>query len=103
MRRYQQRVDANQADVVEAFRKAGCTVAIVNDLFDLAVGYGGISMLVEVKDGNKPLKKGRQKEFHDAWTGGIRLVRGLEDVPPAVETLRRWHSAICSTRNNAPR
>ena len=94
MRRYQQRVDANQPAIVAAFRAMGCSVAVLNDLVDIAIGYGGISMLCEIKDGNKPLKKGRQADFHANWTGGIRLVRSVDDVPPTVETLKRWHSAI---------
>ena len=96
MRRYQQRVDQNQPAIVAALRKAGCSVAVLNDLVDLAIGYGGVTLLAEVKNGPKPLKKGRQAEFHASWTGGIRLLRSLGDVPPTVETLKRWHAAIVS-------
>jgi hypothetical protein len=94
LRRYRQRVDANQPAIVAALRAEGCTVAVLNDLVDLAVGFGGLTMLAEVKDGNKPLKKGRQQEFHDKWTGGVYMLRRVEDAKTCADTLKRWHKAI---------
>jgi hypothetical protein len=94
LRRYQQRVDGNTTEIVEAFRALGVSCEVVNDLFDLVVGYGGISMIVEVKMPKAKIKAGRQQKFHDRWTGGIRLVRSVEDVAATVATLRRWHSLL---------
>lgn len=94
MRRYAQRVDANQSEIVKAFRDADCSVEILNDLIDAAVGYGGLTMLIEIKDGDKPLKEGRQKRFHETWKGGLRIVRNLSDVKATVDTLKRWNDAI---------
>jgi hypothetical protein len=96
------RTDANQTEIIEAFRKAGCTVRSVHMVGsgfpDLVVGFGGLSMLIEVKDGSKPPSAQKLTEdeqtFHNTWTGGVRLVRRLEDVPPTVETLMAWHKAI---------
>lgn len=92
------RVDANLSAVVEAFRRLGCSVHVTNSAWDCTVGYGGLSMLVEVKDGSKPPSARQltpaQKKFRETWTGGIRLVKDLGDVAETVNTLRRWHNAI---------
>jgi len=52
------KIDANQPEIVEYFRKAGAVVDIVSSLpgigYDLIVHYMGAIVLVEVKDGSKP-------------------------------------------------
>lgn len=52
------RVDANQAAVVAALRRAGCYVQDLSGVGggcpDLLVGYRGAWHLLEVKDGAKP-------------------------------------------------
>ena len=92
------KVDANLSAVVACFRDLGCSVHVTNGAWDATVGYGGLTMLVEVKDGAKPPSKRRltpaQVKFRATWTGGVRLVENMEDVLATVETLRRWHQAI---------
>lgn len=92
------RVDANLSAVVDAFRRMGCSVHVTNGMWDCTVGYGGLSMLVEVKDGSKPPSARRltpaQVRFREHWTGGVRLVKDMNDVAETVNTLRRWHQAI---------
>ena len=95
------RTDANLEQIVAAFRKLGCSVNVRNDdMADLDVGFGGVSIIVEVKDGSKPpsarkLTPGQIKR-RATWTGGIRLVENLEHVREAVDTLRRWHRRLAS-------
>lgn len=52
------KVDANQPEIVEFFRKAGAVVDIVSSLpgigYDLICNYRGVVVLVEVKDGSRP-------------------------------------------------
>ncbi len=92
------RVDANLSAVVEAFRKLGCSVHVTNDAWDLTVGHGGLSMLVEGKDGRKPPSARSltpaQLKFRETWTGGIRLVQCQADVESTVATLRRWRERL---------
>lgn len=93
------RTDANLTLIVDAFRSMGCSVNVRNDdMADLDVGYRGISMIVEVKDGKKPPSKRKlttnQLKKRETWTGGIRLVQDLDDVQTVVQLLRNWHSAI---------
>ena len=58
------RNDANQAAVIEALESIGCLVYVIRQPVDLIIGYGGMWMLAEVKDGDKPpsrrkLRKGQ--------------------------------------------
>lgn len=96
--RYARRVDANHAELAEAFRRLGCTFLSLAPLGkgapDGAVGYGGLTILVEFKDGDKPKSKQKltpdQKKFWDTWTGGVRLVTDLAGVEETVKVLRLW-------------
>jgi hypothetical protein len=101
VRRYG-KTDANHSEIVAAFRKLGCSVLSLAPLGrgapDLAVGYGGITALVEVKDGGKPRSAQKltpdQREFWDTWKGGVRLVNGLDAVVETVELLKRWRDRL---------
>lgn len=82
------RIDSNQNEIVNAFRKMGASVLITSQLkncFDLLVGYKGVNYIVEVKDGKKPpsqrkLTKGEQK-FKDTWQGGeYYIIESIDDV-----------------------
>jgi hypothetical protein len=73
------KVDANHEAVVSALRSCGATVhslATVGDgCPDLLVGWRGMTILFEVKDGKKPPSKRRltqeQVDWHAAWRGGM--------------------------------
>ena len=92
--RYANRIDANQNNIVITLRECGATVRIVSQgdgIPDLLVGYQGYTILMEVKDGNKPpsartLTPAEQK-FFDEWTGG--LVAIVNDVDEALEILKK--------------
>ena len=68
------KVDDNQKDIVKALRAIGATVRIVTQgegIPDLLVGFRGHTVLMEVKDGNKPpsarkLTEAEQK-FFEEW------------------------------------
>ena len=74
MRRAARR-DANERRVIDALRACGAYVKQINDegAFDLLVFYRGHTLLLEVKDGDKPpsaraLTPGEAK-FHAEWPG----------------------------------
>jgi len=86
------KTDANQAAVVDALRKAGCSVtslaAVGAGCPDLLVGRAGRNFLLEVKDGTKP-KSARvltpaQVEWHRGWAGEVVVVECPEDALWAV-------------------
>ena len=83
------KVDANQPEIVAAFRAAGCSVqplhAVGEGVPDLLVwtGAGGLR-LVEVKDGAKPPSArrltDRQVEWHEAWRGPVEVIVSVDDA-----------------------
>ncbi len=97
-RRYQCKADANQPEIVDAIRKLGATVLHLHTIGkgcpDICIGYAGLSLLAEIKDGSKPLSAQKltadEQEWHDTWKGGVYLIRHVEDAICAVSTLRQW-------------
>ena len=90
------KVDANHRTIVAAFKAHGCSVrdnsAAGNGLPDLAVGFLGVTHLVEVKDGKKiPSKRKRtpaQVKLAEGWKGEPPvLVESIDDVAACVA---RW-------------
>lgn len=90
--RLRARVDDNQKEIVAGLRKMGASVqsiaAMGGGVPDLLVGYRGVNLLLEVKDGRKP-PSGRkltedEAKWHRNWTGQVVVVECLED---AVEAL----------------
>ena len=90
------RIDDNQNDIVAALRKAGATVRVISQgdgIPDLLVGFRGETILLEVKDGNKPpsartLTPAEQKFFNE-WEGGLcMVVKSVEDVLEMLEGIK---------------
>jgi len=89
------RVDANHADIIDAFRRMGCSVAdlsrIGGGIPDLAVGLYGRTVLVEVKDGRKPPSARKltpdEDRFRRGWKGYYAIVESLDDVETTVRML----------------
>jgi hypothetical protein len=86
------RVDATQAEIVSALRSIGASVWIIGLPVDLLVGYGGATLLIEVK---VPVGKRNprpssytplQVAFMTCWTGGP--VATVTDVEGAVRAVR---------------
>ena len=81
------RVDGNQPAIVAAFRKLGWSVLIISQLkncCDIIVAKGGVTIAVEIKDGDKPpsarkLSEGEQG-FKDSWLGRWELIESINDV-----------------------
>lgn len=94
--RYARRVDANLDEIVAEFNAAGCAVDRTNRDWDLTVQYGGITMLIEVKDGRKApsARKLTRREIktHDRLM--IRVVNDCEQAREAARVLQCWSKAI---------
>ena len=88
------RVDANQVQIVNAFRQLGCSVLMIHQIknaVDLVVGKNRKNVLVEIKDGSKPpsarkLTEGEHK-FMASWFGAATIVESLDDVVRVVKEL----------------
>ena len=91
------RVDANQPETVKAFRDLGWSVLIISQLkncCDLVISKEGYTMLIEVKDGNKPpsaqkLTEGESKFFSN-WKGDWDIVTSIDDVIKINQSLPWW-------------
>jgi len=81
------KVDANQPEIVKAFRSLGWYVLIISQLkncCDIIVSKGGRTVAVEIKDGAKPpsqqkLSEGELK-FRNEWKGEYALIKSVSDV-----------------------
>jgi hypothetical protein len=101
MPKYNARVDRNQAEIVEAFRRYGASVAHTHTLGqgfpDLVVGYRGQNWLVEVKDWMKPPSQRKltaaEQEFRDAWRGSYHVVETVGDVAAMLEAYHKLEEA----------
>lgn len=103
------KVDDNQAEIVAALRRAGCSVCSLAGVGkgcpDLAVGLRGVTYMLEIKDGRKPPSKQRltpdEQAWHDAWRGHATVVRSVDEaldavglrpvrIAPAPDQVRCW-------------
>ena len=81
------KVDANQPEIVAAFRKLGWYVLIISQLkncCDIIVSKEGRTIAVEIKDGTnipseQKLSEGELK-FKDEWQGEYKLIVSIDDV-----------------------
>jgi hypothetical protein len=82
------KVDDNQAAVVAALRKIGCSVqslaAVGSGCVDLLVGFAGDEWLIEVKDGSKPPSARKltpdEATWHSQWQGRVYIVESAEQA-----------------------
>ena len=87
------KVDANHAEVVAALRKIGASVVSLASVGagvpDLAVGFRGRNLLLEVKDGRKPPSARKltddEAAFMAAWKGQYAVVESAEQAVAIVE------------------
>jgi hypothetical protein len=91
------RVDRNQAEIVEALRKGGCTVFPTHQVGkgfpDIFVWSKGQPYLLEIKDGSKPPSARKLTEdeesfhqlFHDMRQAGLLAV--VASVDEALEAV----------------
>lgn len=82
------RTDRNHTEIVDALRKAGCSVqslaAVGKGCPDLLVARNGQLWLMEVKDGSKPPSAREltwdQILWHQAWNCPVYTVLSIEDA-----------------------
>lgn len=87
--RRQAKTDANQAEIVEALRKFGCSVETLHPVGqgvpDLMVGYRGVNLLFEVKAKLKGRLTPQQHVWHAEWRGQVTVVHSAEDALEVLE------------------
>lgn len=84
------KVDGNQAEIVNALRRAGCSVAITSGVghgfVDIVVGLSGVTYLVEVKRPGERLTPDEQR-WHEDWRGHVCIVHNVDEALAAVGLL----------------
>lgn len=87
---YAKRVDVNQKEIVKVLRDCGASVvdlsAVGHGVPDLAIGYAGLTVFVEVKSSEKAKFTDAQLEFMKRWHGGA-IVR-INDVDGALRLIQ---------------
>ena len=91
MRKYA-KIDDNQPEIVRALLSMGCSVqslaTIGGGCADLLVGYQGINVTLEVKDGKKIPSLQRltpdETKWHAEWRGQIAIVNSTSDAMAVV-------------------
>lgn len=82
------KVDDNQPEIVEAFRKLGYSVLLLHQVGrgcpDILVGKMGTNTLIEIKDGRKPpsrrLMTPDEEEFFQSWKGRLLTIMSVDEV-----------------------
>lgn len=82
------RRDGNHADLVKGLERVGASVQTLAQVGhgcpDLLVGYRGINVLMEIKDGSlAPSRKKlsiTEESWHEEWRGQVCVVESLEDA-----------------------
>ena len=92
------RVDGNHTEVVDEFRRLGCSVLSLADKGkgcpDLLIGLKtpdgkrSANWLVEVKNGDAAKLTPDQEQFLSWWQGPVSVVRDLEGVRTVVNLIR---------------
>ena len=81
MRAY--RVDSNQKDIVSALRKEGYSVQHLHSVGagcpDILVGYAGINILIEIKEGDGKLTAA-QVVWHGDWQGQVSIAKDKQEA-----------------------
>ena len=97
--RYAARVDSNQPEMVKALRDAGASVQPIYRLGkgvpDLLVGYRGVNLVLEVKDGRKPPSARTltpdERAWHAAWHGQVAIVESAGEALALLATVGGAH------------
>ena len=92
------RVDANQAEIVEALRAAGVSVLVLSQLGrgtpDLLLGTHMGNLLLEVKDGAKPPSARKltpdEERFFSTWRGPKAVVHSTATAFEALTANGLW-------------
>lgn len=95
-RRRAAKVDDNQVQLVSLWRSMGISVAITSSshdgFTDVVLGYNGLTVLTEIKDGSKPPSKRKltpdQIKFHNEFKGAITVVETEQQAINLANLLR---------------
>ena len=96
------RIDGNQNEIVAHLRQLGMSVCLLHTVGDgvpdVLVGYRGINVLLEIKDGSKPPSRREltedEQKWHLEWRGQLAIAESKEQAEG--EVMRCWRRAVAS-------
>jgi hypothetical protein len=95
MSKYAKKVDANQSEIIKAFKEMGCSVfdcsRVAGGFPDLLVGRNKRTVLVEIKSSEKAKFTPAQKLFMLNWRGST-VVR-INDIDGAIRLVKLLDNA----------
>lgn len=102
MARRAAKVDENQPELVGILRSLGMSVKITSGAHegfpDIVVGFGGVTVLTEIKDGHKPPSARKltpsQVEFHSEFKGAITVIETPDHAIQLVNRIRQVAALI---------
>jgi hypothetical protein len=91
------KTDSNQPDIVDGLRSIGASVQILAAVGkgcpDLLIGYRGVNVLLEIKDGAKSPSRREltddQVIWHGRWNGQVASATNLEEAIAVVQIVAR--------------
>lgn len=100
------RTDGNHAEIIAALRGMGAQALYIQRPVDLLVGYRGVNVLLEVKDGRLPPSARKltrmEQAFLDTWPGRVCVVTSPEEAMTAVaEAARPQGNAVLTGEKTA--
>ena len=92
MRIHKQKRDITEASIVDALRKSGATVYLLDQPCDALAGLHGQSHLLEFKTGKGKLTADQQK-FQSTWRGSpVVILRTVDEALAFVKTCKAEHA-----------
>lgn len=80
MGRYQvHRSDANADEIIDALRAVGASVEPLGRPVDVAVGFRGVTYLLEIKTRRGAVRPS-QRDFLERWRGHAAVVRSADEA-----------------------
>ena len=107
MARRAAKIDANQPEIVAAFRRMGATVDITSALGDgfpdIVVNKFGLSVKVEIKDGEKPPSEQKltpaEEEHHAKCKGAIAIISKVRQCAGLLQQMMIQSELIARGKN----
>jgi len=94
MRKYA-RKDSNHKEIIQAFRDLGATVfdtaSLGSGFPDCVLGFRGVNVLVEIKDGSLPPSKRKltpdEHKFHATWLGRVVIINNIDEAVELIKNM----------------
>jgi hypothetical protein len=82
MKRYANKRDGNEKEIIDALRAIGCSVYQLDRPVDLLIGFRARNLLLECKMPGKENRKDQQeqRDWMKAWNGQVRVVSSVNEA-----------------------